>query len=86
MLEKEKRHPNSQTVSQPGRVVPSVSGASGPKRQVANLEMMVVVTRSEMALGRPSRGAGVNAKNAASPISLAGEPLEMSPGERPTEL
>ena len=86
ILGKEKIHPNSQTVSQQGSVAPSVSGAGGPERQVADLEMLVVATRSEMVSGRPSRGAGVNAENAASPIGLAGEPLEMSPGERPTEL
>ena len=86
ILGKEKIHPNSQTVSQLGSVGPSMSGAGGPKRQVADLEMMVVATRSEMVSGRPSRGAGVNAENAASPIGPAGEPLEMSLGERPTEL
>ena len=41
---------------------------------------------SEMELGHPSRDAGVNAENTASPIGPAGEPLEMSPRERPTEL
>ena len=39
--EKEKIHPNSQTVSQQGSVGPSVSEAGGPERQVADLEMMV---------------------------------------------
>ena len=48
--------------------------------------MMVAATRSEMVSGRPSRGANVHAKNATSPIGPMGEPLEMSPGERPTEL
>ena len=32
VLGKEKIHPNSQTVSQPGSVGPSVSGAGGPER------------------------------------------------------
>ena len=48
--------------------------------------MIVVATRSEMVSGRPSRDASVNVENAAFPLGLAGEPLEMSPGERPTEL
>ena len=39
-----------------------------------------------MLSSRPSRGAGINIENAASPIGPAGEPLEMSSGERPTEL
>ena len=73
-------------MSQPGCVGSSVSGASGPKRQVADLNMIVAATRSEMVSGRPSRDAGVNAENAASPIGPAGEPLEMSLGKRPTEL
>ena len=63
-----------------------MSGAGGPRRQVADLEMMVAATRSEIESGRPSRGAGINAKNATSPIGLVVEPLEMSPGERPTKL
>ena len=83
---KEKIHPNSHTVSQPGSVGPSVSGAGGLERQVTDLNMIVVATRSEMVSGRPSRDAGVDVENTASPISPAGEPLEMSPGERPTEL
>ena len=48
--------------------------------------MIVTTTKSEMVSGRPSRDSGVNTENAASPIGPAGEPLEMSPGERPTEL
>ena len=48
--------------------------------------MIVAVTRSEMVSGRPSRDAGIDVENATSPIGPAGEPLEMSPGERPTEL
>ena len=84
--EKEKIHPNSQTVSQPGSVGPSVRDAGGPERQVAYLNMIVAATRSEMVSGRPSRDAGIDVENAASPIGPAGEPLEMSPGERPTEL
>ena len=48
--------------------------------------MMVAATRSEMVSGRPSRDAGVNTENTAFPIGPAGEPLEMSPGERPTKL
>ena len=84
--EKEKIHPNSETVSQPGSVGPSVSDAGGLERQVADLEMRVAATRSEMVLGRPSRDAGGNVEHTASPIDPAGEPLEMSPGERPTEL
>ena len=63
-----------------------MSGASGPEQQVADLEMLVAATESEMVSGRPSRNAGVNAENTAFPIGPAGEPLEMSPGERPTEL
>ena len=42
----------------------------------------MAATRSEMETGRPSQGDGV----VASPIGLAGEPLEMSPRERPAEL
>ena len=42
--------------------------------------------RLEMETSRPSRDAGVNVENAASPIGLAGESLEMSPRERPAEL
>ena len=61
---KEKIHPNSQTVSQLGSVGPSVSGAGGPERQVADLNMIVAATRSEMVLGRPSRDAGVDVENA----------------------
>ena len=76
--ENEKIHPNSQTVSQQGSVGPSVSETGGPERQVVDLKMMVA--------GRPSRSAGVSAENTAFPIGPAGEPLEMSPGERPTEL
>ena len=86
ILGKEKMHPNSQTVSQLGSVGPSMSSAGGPKRQVVDLNMIVAVTRSEMVSGHPSRDVGVNTKNAASPIGPAGEPLEMSLGERPTEL
>ena len=63
-----------------------MSGAGGPEQQVADLNMIVAATRLEMVSGRPSRDSGVNAENAASPIGLAGEPLEMSHGERPTEL
>ena len=47
---------------------------------------MVAATRLEMVSGRPSRGAGINTENAASTIGPAGEPLEMSLGERPIEL
>ena len=46
----------------------------------------MAVTRSEMETVRPSRDAGVNAKNATFPIGSAGEPLERSPRERPIEL
>ena len=73
-------------MSQPGSVGPSVSEAGGSERQVADLEMRVTATRSEMVSGRPSRDAGGNVEHTASPIDPAGEPLEMSPGERPTEL
>ena len=48
--------------------------------------MLVTTTTSEMEVDHPSRDASVNAKNAASPIGLAGEPLEMSHKERLTEL
>ena len=84
--EKEKIHPNSQTVSQRGNVGPSVSEASRPKRQVTDPSELVAATRSEMVLGHPSRDVGVNVENTSSPIGPAGEPLEMSPRERPTEL
>ena len=84
--EKQKIHPNSQTVSQQGSVGPSVSDAGGSERQVADLEMRVAATRSEMVSGRPSRNAGVSAENTAFPIGPAGEPLEMRPGARPIEL
>ena len=63
-----------------------MSGAGGPERQVADLEMMVAATRSEMVSGRPSRDAGVDAEDATSPIGPTGEPLEMSSGERAIEL
>ena len=63
-----------------------MSGAGGPERQVADLNMIVVATRLEMVSSRPSRNASVDAENTACPIGPAGEPLEMSPGERPTEL
>ena len=63
-----------------------MSGAGGLEQQVADLNMIVVATRSEMVSGRRSRDAGANAESAASPIGPAGEPLEMSLGERPTEL
>ena len=63
-----------------------MSDAGGPERQVTDLEMLVAATESEMVSGRPSQNAGVNSENTAFPIGPAGEPLEMSPGERPTEL
>ena len=72
---KEKIHPNSQTVSQPGSIGPSMSGAGGPKRQVTNLNMIVAATRSEMVSGRPSRDAGVNTENVAFPIGRRGSHL-----------
>ena len=37
-----------------------------------------------MESGHPSRDVGVNAKNTVSPIGPTGEPLEVSPRERPT--
>ena len=86
ILGKEKIHRNSQTMSQPGSVGPSVSDAGGPERQDVDLNMIVAETRSEMGSDRPSRDAGTDVENAESPIGPAGEPLEMSPGERPTEL
>ena len=46
----------------------------------------MVATRSEMEIGRPFRDASVNIKNTAFPIGPLGEPLEMSPRERPAEL
>ena len=63
-----------------------MSGAGEPERQFADLNMIVAATRSEMVSGRPSRDAGVNVENAASPIGPVGEPLEMSSGKRPIEL
>ena len=39
-----------------------------------------------MVSGRPSRDGSVNTENVAFPIGPAGEPLKMSPGERPTRL
>ena len=84
--EKETIFPNSQTLSQQGSVGPIVIGASGPERQVIDLEMLVVAMTSEMETSRPSRDAGVNAKNAAFLIGPAGEPLEMSPRVSPIEL
>ena len=71
-------------MSQQENVGPSVSGAGGPERQVVDLEMLVVAIRLEMETSRPSQDAGVNAEDAAFPIDPAGEPLEMSPRERPT--
>ena len=73
--EKEKIHPNSQTVSQQGSVGPSVRDAGGPERQVADLEMLVAATGSEMVSGRPSRDAGVNTGNVAFPIGRRGSHL-----------
>ena len=73
-------------MSQQGSVGPSVRGASGPERQVVDLEMLVVAMRLGMETGRPSQGTRVNAENAKCPIGLAGEPLEMSARERPTKL
>ena len=63
-----------------------MSCASGLEQQVVDLEMLMRVTRSKMETGRPSRDAGVNAKNATIPIGLAGEPFEMSPREKLTKL
>ena len=83
---KEKIHSNSQSVPQQESVGPNVSDAGGLERQVADLEMMVVSIRWEMGSGRPSRGTGINVENVASPIGPAGEPLAMSPSERPTGL
>ena len=48
--------------------------------------MIVVVIRSEMVSGRPSRDVGLDTENVAFLIGSVGEPLEMSLGERPTEL
>ena len=73
-------------MSQQESVGPSVSGAGGLERQVVDLEMLVATTRSEMDMGRSSPDATVNAENTAFPIDPAGEPLAMSPRERPTEL
>ena len=79
----------------PGQKSFNVSGAGGPERQESLLQTsrperqvrpVVVATRSEMVSGRPSQDDGVDVENTASPIGPAGEPLEMSPGERPTEL
>ena len=83
---KDRIFPNSQNVSQPRSVGPSVRGAGAAERQVIDLEMLMVATRSEMGIGRPFRGASVNAEIAASPIGLAVEPFEMSPRQRSTEL
>ena len=63
-----------------------MSEVGGPERQVADPSELVAATRAEMVLGHPSRDAGVNGENTASPIGPAGEPLEMSPRERPAEL
>ena len=71
---------------QQGGVGRSVRGAGGPEQQAIDLEMLMAATRSEMEIGRPSRGAGVNAENATSLIGLAGEPLQISPRERLGEL
>ena len=73
-------------MSQQESVGPSMGGAGEPKRQVVDLEMLVVATRSLMEIGRPCRDASVNIKNTAFPIGSVGEPLEMSPRERPAEL
>ena len=86
MLGKEKIYPNYYIVSQQGSVGHSMSGAGGQERQVTDLDILVIATRSEMVSGRPSQGVGVNVANAASLIGPAGEPLEMSPGERSIEL
>ena len=63
-----------------------MSGPSGPKWQVVDLEILVAAMRSEMETGRPSQGAAVNAENAASPIGRAGKPLEIYSREKPTVL
>ena len=73
-------------MSQQGSVGPSVSGASGPEWQVVDLEVLLVATRSEMETGCLSRDASVNVENTAFPMGPAGEPLEMSPRDRPIEL
>ena len=73
-------------MTQPGSVGPSVSGAGGPERQVADLTMIMAATRSEMVPSHPSRDASIDAENTPSPIGPAVEPLEMSPGEMPAEL
>ena len=59
-------------MSQQGNVEPSVSGAGGPKRQVVDLELLVVATRSEMELGRPSQDAGIASENTAFPTGPNG--------------
>ena len=63
-----------------------MNGAGGLKRQVVDLDVLVAVVKSERETSRPSRDASVNAKIATSPIGLVGEPFELSPRERPTEL
>ena len=63
-----------------------MSGASGLEGQIVDLEMLVAATKSEMEIGRLSCDAGVNAENTAFPIGPMGEPLKMSPRERPTKL
>ena len=73
-------------MSQQGNFGPSMSGASELERQVVDLEVLVATTRSEMETSRPSQGVGVNAENTTFPIVPVGEPHEMSPRERPTEL
>ena len=83
---KRKILPNFHTVSQKGNVGPNVSGAGGTKQQVVDLDVLVAMTRLEMESVGPSRDASVKAKNTAFPIVLGGEPLKMSPRERPTEL
>ena len=63
-----------------------MNGTGGPKRQVVHLEMLVAAMRLEMETSRPFRDAAVNIQNTTFPIGPVGEPLEVSPRERLTEL
>ena len=83
---KEKVSPNSHTVSQPGSAGPSVREASGPERRVVNPRVLVAATEPEVESGSPPRDVVVDVESSTSPIGPAGEPLEIRPRERPTEL
>ena len=73
-------------MSQKRNVGPCVSRTGGPEQQVIDLEVLVAITRLEMEISRSSQDANVSAENTAFLIGPAGEPLDVSPREKPIEL